>query len=62
MREKKQIILARSERAGEGEDYLAYLDLLLENKMSIEKICDVWRTSHEPCLKKAYARIYDELQ
>ena len=61
IRNKKQLILKRSERAGEGEDYLAYLELLMENKMTPDKICAIWRTSNEPHLKKGYARVCDEI-
>jgi len=61
IREKRQVILKRSERAGEGEDYLAYIDLLKEKKITPEEICAIWRRSDEPHLRKGYARVCDEI-
>jgi len=57
--ESKQVILTRSERAGEGEDYLAYLELLISGRATIENICAEWRQRSEPHLKKALARVCD---
>lgn len=59
--EEKQVILTRSERAGEGEDYLAYFESLIQNKMTVNEILKAWKGSNESHLKKAYARIYDEI-
>ncbi|MCK4823004.1 hypothetical protein KA005_45000 [bacterium] len=56
-RKNNQLTLIRSERAADGEDYLAYLDKLLENSLTIEKVFDIWKNSNMPHLKKAYARI-----
>ena len=61
IREKRQVILKRSERAGEGEDYLAYIDLLKEKKITPDEICAIWRRSDEPHLRKGYARVCDEI-
>lgn len=55
--ESGELILTRSERAGEGEDYLAYLELLLRKQRSIADICDEWRHSAQPHLQKAFARV-----
>ena len=56
-RKNNRLTLIRSERAADGEDYLAYLDKLLENSLTIEKVLDIWKNSNTPHLKKAYARI-----
>ena len=61
IRDKKEVILSRSERAGEGEDYLAYFELLIEKKMTPEEICATWKISDEPHLRKGYARVCDEI-
>ena len=53
--------LARSERAGEVQDYLAYLDSLILGKQTPNEMLNAWRVGSEPHLKKAYARIYDEI-
>jgi hypothetical protein len=55
--EKKQLILTRSERAGEGEDYLAYLELLVAGRATPEEICARWSSAEEPHLKKALVRV-----
>lgn len=59
--EEKQVILSRSERAGEGQDYLAHLDSLILGKLTPHEMLDAWRVCSEPHLMKAYARIYDEI-
>jgi hypothetical protein len=55
--ESQHVVLTRSERAGEGEDYLAYAESLLSGALSFEAICEKWRTSEEPHLRKAWARV-----
>jgi hypothetical protein len=57
--EQRQLILSRSERAGEGEDYLAYLDLMMSGEADIPDIFQRWSSSSEPHLRKAVARVAD---
>lgn len=57
--ESQQLILTRSERAGEGEDYLSYLDEVASGRTSVEALCAAWRESGEPHLRKAAARVCD---
>lgn len=60
VREKGQLILSRSERAGEGQDYLAYFDELRSNRMTAKDILNAWQESKDAHLKKAYARLAGE--
>lgn len=55
--ESGEVILSRSERAGEGEDYLAYFDLLREGTRSVAEVLEEWEKSNEPHLRKAHARV-----
>jgi hypothetical protein len=57
--ESRHVALTRSERAGEGEDYLAYAEALLGGDLSFEAICERWRVAEEPHLRKAWARVVD---
>ena len=57
--ESKHIVLTRSERAGEGEDYLAYAESLLSGALSNEAIIEQWQAADEPHLRKAWARVVD---
>jgi len=55
--ESRQVILTRSERAGEGEDYLAYCELLENGEATLAGLRESWRASGEPHLLKALARV-----
>ena len=55
--ESRQLILTRSERAGEGEDYLSYLDEVMSGRTSLDALCAQWRASRESHLRKAAARL-----
>ena len=59
MRESHQLVLARSERAGEGEDYLAHLEAVLSGSMSPRELAERLENSREPHLRKAWARMHD---
>jgi hypothetical protein len=56
--EQGKVVLTRSERAGEGEDYLAYLELLRARRLSLHEICQHWRDVQHPHLLKALARVW----
>lgn len=57
LRESKQLVLSRSERAAEGEDYLAYLELYLSGGVDEAGLCERWRDASEAHLQKAHARV-----
>lgn len=57
-----KLTLKRCDRGVEGEDYLAYLELLLEHKSSANQILAAWRDSNEPHLLKAHARVVPDVQ
>lgn len=59
LNDRREVILTRSERAGEGEDYLAYLELMIEGKKTPDEVCARWRDAAEPHLRKAFARVCD---
>ncbi len=61
-RENNKLCLIRSERAAEGEDYLAYLGMLIEDESKIYEVLDEWKNTKMPHLKKAYARILPDLK
>jgi hypothetical protein len=54
--DSNEIVLCRSERFGEGEDYLAYFERLASNQMGAAEILDRWATSPRAHIQKAYAR------
>jgi len=56
-RPKKTLMFLRSDRGIEGEDYLAYLDFLLKDKITFKQILSSWKDSEEPHLLKGYARL-----
>jgi hypothetical protein len=55
--EKRQVILTRSERAGEGEDYLAYCELVASGRRAAAEVIETLRTATDAHLRKAYARL-----
>ncbi len=55
------VILTRSERAGEGEEYLAFLDLVRSGEQSLGALLPSWQESGEPHLLKAHARLQRNL-
>lgn len=54
--ESGQLILTRSERAGEGEDYLAYLEAALDGRIPLDDVVQRFAAAAEPHLRKAWAR------
>lgn len=57
----KQAILVRSERAGEGQDYLAYCEKVLEGELTLNQLLAGWEMAPQAHLKKAYARLRDDV-
>ncbi|NKB25540.1 MAG: hypothetical protein GKR87_14410 [Kiritimatiellae bacterium] len=51
------VILERSERSGERQDYLAYLGLLMKDKQPLKEMLSSWERSNKPHLLKAFARL-----
>lgn len=55
-----KLTLARSERAGEAEDYLLGVESLRKEAISPKELMTMWRQAAQPHLQKALARVFPE--